>query len=486
MKITDLEPQIVWKYFDEITKVPRPSKKEEKIIAYLEDFAQKNHIAYKKDEVGNIVMSKPATPGMENRETVVLQSHVDMVCEKNNDTQHDFEKDPIETIVDGDWLRANGTTLGADNGIGVAAELALLASDNIEHGPIECLFTIDEETGLTGAKALKSGFMTGNILLNLDSEDEGQIFMGCAGGKDTQALFHYQAEQTPADRLYFRIDVKGLNGGHSGGEIHKGLGNANKLLVRFLFILKKNKIDFLLCSIDGGNLRNAIAREAHAVVGLRPEDKETVRILLNHFAADVENELKHVDKNVRLVMESTDKPETYIDSVTAEKVIYAMHACPHGVLGMSHDIEGLVETSTNLASIKMKDNHTILVGTSQRSSIESYKEMAANQVASTFLLAGAEVSHGDGYPGWAPNPDSVILKVAQETYERLFHKQPEIMAIHAGLECGLFLEKYPTLDMISFGPTLRDVHSPNERIEIKTVGMWWSHLLELLKNIPVK
>lgn len=486
MKITDLEPQIVWKYFDEITKVPRPSKKEKKIIAYLEDFAQKNHIAYKKDEVGNIVMSKPATPGMENRETVVLQSHVDMVCEKNNGTQHDFEKDPIETIVDGDWLRANGTTLGADNGIGVAAELALLASDNIEHGPIECLFTIDEETGLTGAKALKSGFMTGNILLNLDSEDEGQIFMGCAGGKDTQALFHYQAEQTPADHQYFRIDVKGLNGGHSGGEIHKGLGNANKLLVRFLFLLKKNKIDFLLCSIDGGNLRNAIAREAHAVVGLRPEDKETVRILLNHFAADVENELKHVDKNVRLVMESTDKPETYIDSATAEKVIYAMHACPHGVLGMSHDIEGLVETSTNLASIKMKENHTILVGTSQRSSIESYKEMAANQVASTFLLAGAEVSHGDGYPGWAPNPDSVILKVAQETYERLFHKQPEIMAIHAGLECGLFLEKYPTLDMISFGPTLRDVHSPNERIEIKTVGMWWSHLLELLKNIPVK
>ena len=381
MKITDLEPQIVWKYFDEITKVPRPSKKEEKIVAYLESFAQKNHIAYKKDEVGNIIMSKPATPGMENRETVVLQSHVDMVCEKNNGTQHDFEKDPIETIVDGEWLRANGTTLGADNGIGVAAELALLASDNIEHGPIECLFTIDEETGLTGAKALKAGFMTGNILLNLDSEDEGQIFMGCAGGKDTQALFHYQAEAAPADRQYFRIDVKGLNGGHSGGEIHKGLGNANKLLARFLFLLKKNKIDFLLCSIEGGNLRNAIAREAHAVVGLRPEDKETVRIMLNHFAADVENELKHVDKNVRLVMESTDKPDFYIDNATAEKVIYALHACPHGVLGMSHDIEGLVETSTNLASVKMKENHTILVGTSQRSSIESYKEMAANHLA---------------------------------------------------------------------------------------------------------
>ena len=485
MTISNLKPEIVWKFFHQITQVPRPSKKEGKIIRYLESFAAEYNVPIKKDHAGNILMTKPATPGMENKPTVVLQSHMDMVCEKNNETKHDFENDPIETVVDGNWLRAKGTTLGADNGNGMAVELAILASDDIEHGPIECLFTVDEETGLTGAKSLQPGFMTGEILLNLDSEDEGQIFIGCAGGKDTQAVFTYTPVPTTAELFYARIDVKGLNGGHSGGEIHKGLGNANKILVRLLYLLKKN-FGFVLCSIDGGNLRNAIAREAHAVIGIKPEYKEEARVLVNRFAADVENELKHVDKNVRLVMESTDKPETYIDSATAEKVIYAMHACPHGVLGMSHDIEGLVETSTNLASIKMKDNHTILVGTSQRSSIESYKEMAANQVASTFLLAGAEVSHGDGYPGWAPNPDSVILKVAQETYERLFHKQPEIMAIHAGLECGLFLEKYPTLDMISFGPTLRDVHSPNERIEIKTVGMWWSHLLELLKNIPVK
>ena len=363
VKITDLQPGIVWKHFYEITQVPRPSKKEGKIIAYLEAFAKKHNLNIRKDQVGNILMSKPATPGMENRQTVILQSHMDMVCEKNNDTKHDFDNDPIETIVDGDWLRANGTTLGADNGIGMAAELALLASDDIEHGPIECLFTIDEETGLTGAKAIQEGFMTGHILLNLDSEDEGQIFMGCAGGKDTQALFHYQPQEALADRLYFRIDVVGLKGGHSGGDIHKGLGNANKILFRFLYLLKKKGYDFTLCSVDGGNLRNAIAREAHAIIGLRSEDKENVRVLLNHFTADIENELKHVDKDVRLIMESTDQPKCYIDQATAEHVINAMMACPHGVIGMSHDIEGLVETSTNLASIKMKEDNTILVGT---------------------------------------------------------------------------------------------------------------------------
>lgn len=485
MEITDLRPNIVWKYFHEVTQVPRPSKKEGKMIAFLESFAEAHHIAIKKDAVGNILMSKPATPGMENRPVVVLQSHMDMVCEKNNDTKHDFDNDPIETMIDGEWLRANGTTLGADNGIGVAAELALLASDDIEHGPIECLFTVDEETGLTGAKAVQEGFMTGDILLNLDSEDEGEVFMGCAGGKDTQATFHYTPVPAPEALHYVRIDVKGLNGGHSGGEIHKGLGNANKILVRYLYLLRQ-QCPFVLCEIDGGNLRNAIAREAHAVIGLPTEHKETARVLLNHFAADVENELKHVDKNVRLIMESVERPAFRIDDETAEKVIFAMHACPHGVIGMSHDIEGLVETSTNLASIKMKEENTILVGTSQRSSIESCKIAVANQVAATFNLAGAEVRHGDGYPGWAPNPDSKILKVAQDSYKRLFGKEAKIKAIHAGLECGLFLTKYPHLDMISFGPTLRDVHSPNERIEIKTVELWWQHLTDLLKSIPAK
>ena len=485
MNITDLKPAIVWKYFHQVTQVPRPSKKEGKMIAFLESFAKENGVAIKKDAVGNILMSKPATPGYENLPVVILQSHMDMVCEKNSGTVHDFDKDPIETIVDGEWLRANGTTLGADNGIGVATELALLASDDIEHGPIECLFTVDEETGLTGAKAIQAGFMTGKILLNLDSEDEGQIFMGCAGGKDTQAILHYEPIASDPELLYFRIDVKGLNGGHSGNEIHKGMGNANKILIRYLYLLKK-KHPFALCSIDGGNLRNAIAREAHAIIGLCPSAKEDAVVLLNQFAAAVENELKHVDPNVQVVMESVDRPDTKIDDATAEKLIYAMHACPHGVIGMSHDIEGLVETSTNLASVKMKEGNTIVVGTSQRSSIESCKLAVANQVAATFLLAGAEVLHGDGYPGWAPNPDSEILKVAQETYRELFGKDAEIMAIHAGLECGLFLEKYPYMDMISFGPTLRDVHSPNERIEIKTVDLWWRHLLLLLKSIPAK
>ena len=483
--LTDLEPKNVFSFFEDICSIPHPSYKEEKISNYLVEFAKARGLEHYQDELHNVIIIKEASEGYEDVEPIILQGHMDMVCEKNNGTKHDFDNDPIETIVDGEWLRANGTTLGADNGIGVAAELALLASDDIQHGPIECLFTVDEETGLTGAKALKEGFMTGDILLNLDSEDEGEIFMGCAGGKDTQATFHYEPVPTSDKMQYFRIDVKGLNGGHSGGEIHKGLGNANKILVRFLFLLKK-KYDFVLCSIDGGNLRNAIAREAHAVIGLHPENKEDVRILLNHFAADVENELKHVDPNVQLAMESTDRPEYHIDNATAEKLIYALHACPHGVIGMSHDIEGLVETSTNLASVKMKEGNTILVGTSQRSSIESCKIAIANTVASTFLLAGADVKHGDGYPGWAPNPDSKILKIAQETYKRLFNKDAKIMAIHAGLECGLFLEKYPKLDMISFGPTLRDVHSPNERIEIATVGLWWSHLLELLKSIPAK
>ena len=482
-QVTDLIPNIVWKYFHEITQVPRPSKKEEKIIQYLADFSAKHNLPIKKDRVGNILISKAATMGYEKLPVVILQSHMDMVCEKNNDVIHDFDNDPIKTVVDGEWLRADGTTLGADNGIGMAAQLAILASDDIAHGPLECLFTVDEETGLTGAKAVESGFMTGKILLNLDSEDEGELFIGCAGGKGTVATFSYDPVPTNSSKQYFRITVTGLNGGHSGSDIHKGLGNANKLLARFLFLLKK-EFCFELAAWEGGNLHNAIAREGYAIIGLNGEDREKVRVLLNEFAAAIENELKHVDPNVRLIMETVDQPENCFSYELSEKLINAVLACPHGVINMSHDMEDLVETSTNLASIKMKDEYKIVIGTSQRSSVESEKNAIADQVAATFLLAGAKVEHGEGYPGWAPNPNSRILKVAQEAYQRLFHKEAKIKAIHAGLECGLFLEKYPYLDMISFGPTLRDVHSPSERIEISTVDLWWRHLLELLKSIP--
>ncbi|KGN68727.1 aminoacyl-histidine dipeptidase [Porphyromonas gulae] len=483
MNITDLKPTKVWKFFHEITQVPRPSKKEEKILAYLVKFAEDRNLKYRTDEVGNLVIEKPATPGYEHLETVILQSHMDMVCEKNADKIHDFENDPIRTIIDGEWLRADGTTLGADNGIGCAAELAILDSDDIEHGPIECLFTMDEETGMTGAMNLKPGFFNGKILLNLDSEDEGELFIGCAGGMGTMAEFAYEKRETTDDYLYFEVKVSGLKGGHSGGEIHIGLGNANKILTRYLYALER-ELDWKLCSFQGGNLHNAIPREAHAVIGLKADQKERARVILNELAAAVEDELKRVDPGVKLEMKSVEKPAYRIDCDTKRRLVRALYACPHGVYGMSHDIEGLVETSSNLASVKMKEDDKIYVETSQRSSTSSLISDIANTVASVFELAGAKISFRDPYPGWKPNPDSPILKAASESYERVFGRKPAVKAIHAGLECGLFLDKYPYLDMVSFGPTLRDVHSPVEKIEIKTVQLWWDHLVDILKHIP--
>ncbi|PDP67176.1 cytosol nonspecific dipeptidase [Porphyromonas gingivalis] len=483
MNITDLKPTKVWKFFHEITQVPRPSKKEEKILAYLVKFAEDRNLKYRTDEVGNLVIEKPATPGYEHLETVILQSHMDMVCEKNADKVHDFENDPIRTIIDGEWLRADGTTLGADNGIGCAAELAILDSDDIEHGPIECLFTMDEETGMTGAMNLKPGFFNGKILLNLDSEDEGELFIGCAGGMGTMAEFAYEKREATDDYLYFEVKVSGLKGGHSGGEIHIGLGNANKILTRYLYALE-HELDWKLCSFQGGNLHNAIPREAHAVIGLKADQKERARVILNELAAVVEDELKRVDPGVKLEMKSVGKPAYRIDCDTKRRLVRALYACPHGVYGMSHDIEGLVETSSNLASVKMKEDDKIYVETSQRSSTSSLISDIANTVASVFELADAKISFRDPYPGWKPNPDSPILKAASESYERIFGRKPAIKAIHAGLECGLFLDKYPYLDMVSFGPTLRDVHSPVEKIEIKTVQLWWDHLVDILKHIP--
>lgn len=485
MKNEDLKPQGVFHYFAEICKVPRPSKKEEKIIAYLQAFGKKHNLETLTDEVGNVLIKKPATPGMENRKTIVLQSHVDMVCEKNNDVQHDFLNDPIETEIDGEWLKAKGTTLGADNGIGVATELAILADDTIAHGPLECLFTIDEETGLTGAFALKEGFMNGDILLNLDSEDEGELFIGCAGGIDTVAQFAYQEVDVPAGYFCCKVQVKGLKGGHSGGDIHLGRGNANKILNRFLSQTLK-KYDMYLCEIDGGNLRNAIAREAHAVIALPEADKHAVRADLNIFAAEVQAEYNVTDPDLQLLMESEAPRAKAIDKDTTKHLLQAIYAVPHGVYAMSQDIPGLVETSTNMASVKMKPGNIIRIETSQRSSTASSKRDMNTMVRTVFEMAGAEVSSGEGYPGWKPNPHSEILEIATASYKRLFGVDAKVKAIHAGLECGLFLDKYPTLDMISFGPTLQGVHSPDERMLIPTVQKFWDHLLDILKNAPVK
>ena len=479
-----LSPKAVWSYFHEITKVPRPSKKEERILAYLVDFAKKHNLEYKQDEVGNLVISKPATPGYEDRETVVLQSHVDMVCEKNSDKVFNFDTDAIQTVVDGEWLHADGTTLGADNGIGCATELAILADDSIPHGPLECLFTVDEETGMTGAMNLKPGFFSGKILINLDSEDEGELFIGCAGGMGIKAVFDVEWKPLHTTFEYYRVSVSGLRGGHSGGDIHVGLGNANKLLTRYLYAID-SKLKWELCEIAGGNLHNAIPREAHAIIGILPEEKAQAVAILNKLAADVADELKRVDPNVRYTFEPVERPSRRINQDTKKRLIRALYACPHGVLGMSHELENLVETSNNLASIKLIDDK-IVVENSQRSSTESLRDSTAEMVKSVFELAGATAEIRDPYPGWKPNADSAILKASADAYRRLFGKEPAVKAIHAGLECGLILDVFPGLDMVSFGPTLRDVHSPNERIEIKTVQLWWDHLLEVLKSIPTK
>ena len=484
MEKKDLRPAVVFHYFDEVCQVPRPSKKEEKIRAYLLDFAKKHNLEAKTDEAGNVLIKKAASAGMENLKTVILQSHIDMVCEKNKDTEHNFETDPIQTYIDGEWLRAKGTTLGADNGIGVATELAVLASDGIKHGPIECLFTVDEETGLTGAFALKEGFMNGDILLNLDSEDDGELFIGCAGGANTTAIYPFPTEKAPQGWFFFRVSVKGLTGGHSGDDISKNRANANKLLNRFL-VQTMQKYGMRLADIEGGNLHNAIPREAHALCAVPMEYKEAVRVDLNIFISEIENEYSATEPNLSMDLESEAPVEYVMEQKAMERFLLSIYAVHHGVYAMSQDIPGLVETSSNLASIKVCDG-TIKVVTSQRSSILSSRKDMSQMVSAAFILGGATVTTGEGYPGWKPNPSSEILKIAVESYKRLFGVEPKVKAIHAGLECGLFLQKFPSLDMVSFGPTLRGVHSPDERMLIPTVEKFWNHLLDILAHIPAK
>ena len=478
----ELKPKAVFDYFAEINKVPRPSKHEEKMIAYLKDFAEKNSLAFKTDEAGNVLIAKPATPGMEGRPTVVLQGHMDMVCEKRSDRVIDFENYPIETFIDGEWMRAKGTTLGADDGIGVALAMAILTDSTIKHGPIECLFTRDEETGLTGAFAIEPGFMTGKYLINLDSEDEGEIFIGCAGGVNTDIEFEYYAESIPEGYVAMRVVVDKLTGGHSGDDINKNRANANKVLARFLYDIG-GKYDVKLCSIDGGNLHNAIPRHAEAVIAVPEEQKHEIRSDFNIFAAAIQDEYHTTEPTAEFLMESVETPETAIDDITANNLIAALNAVHNGVYEWSQDIPNFVETSSNLASVKMPEEGKIKIVASQRSSTHSQLDAVCNVVASAFNLAGADVLINEGYPGWKPNPDSELLKITVEKYKELFGKEPKVRAIHAGLECGLFSEKYPGLDMVSFGPTLRGVHSPDEKLLIPTVEMVWKHLVAIIESL---
>ncbi|MBI9068936.1 MAG: aminoacyl-histidine dipeptidase [Salinivirgaceae bacterium] len=478
-----LEPKEVWEYFNEICQVPRPSKKEEKIIAYLMDFGKKHKLETKTDAAGNVLIKKPATKGFENKKAVVLQSHMDMVCEKNGDTKHDFMKDPIEPVVEGDWVSAKGTTLGADDGIGMAAQLALLVADKIEHPAIECLFTVDEETGLTGAFALEPDFVGGRILLNLDSEDEGELFIGCAGGIDTLVTFNYKTRPVPSKSKAFKIEVKGLRGGHSGDEIHKGHGNSNKIMNRFLWNAT-NKFNIRLNKFEGGNLRNAIPREAYAVITVKDKYVIPFEKYFSDYCKLIFKEFTSTESKLTFNLNKVELPKYIMKMKDQEALLNSIYACPNGVIAMSQSLPGLVETSTNLASVKFNEGNLIEVVTSQRSSVDSAIMDIADMIASTFIMAGARIQHTDGYPGWNPNTNSEILKVTEDSYERLFGKKPIVRAIHAGLECGLFLEKYPDMDMISFGPTLRNVHSPDEKIQISTVDKFWKHLIDVLKNIP--
>lgn len=477
-----LTPASVFECFAQINKVPRPSKREEKMIAFLQEFGKQLGLETKVDATGNVLITKPATAGMENRTPIVLQSHMDMVCEKNADVEFDFDNDAIQTYVDGEWMKAKGTTLGADDGIGMAMQMAVLKSNDIKHGPLECLFTRDEETGLTGADGIEAGFMKGKMLVNLDSEDEGEIFVSCAGGCRTFAQMPFTYEAMPAGMFTFSLAIKGLTGGHSGDDIDKKRANANKLLARFLYVSMK-KYDLRLVDMQAGGLHNAIPREACCVCAVPMKDKESVRVDWNLYASDVEDEYNFTERNVRFFMESEDAATQTIDKDTTCRLITALQAVYNGVYAFCQEIE-LVETSSNLASIHVcPETMTIDINSSQRSSIYSKRVDMANTFAATFELAGAKVTIGEGYPGWKMNPNSQLRKVAVEQYVKLFGKEPKVRGIHAGLECGLFSEKYPGMDMISMGPTLRGVHSPDERLLIPTVQMVWDHLLAILENV---
>ena len=486
MNKSELKPAVVFEQFAKINEIPRPSKREEKMIEYLKNWGESHGLETKVDETGNVIIRKPATKGMENRKTVILQSHMDMVCDKLVDYEIDFDNDPIKTYIDGEWLTAEGTTLGADDGIGCAMELALLESNDIEHGPIECVFTRDEETGLTGAEGMKAGFMTGDYLINLDSEDEGEIFVSCAGGRNTTARFTFQREEAPAGSFFLRAQLKGLVGGHSGDDINKQRANAIKLLGRFLYQEMQRYEGIRLAQFNSGKMHNAIPRDGSFVIAVPDAVKESIKADWNVFAANVEEEFHVTDTQMVWLMESADA-ELVVEEQVARNFVYALQAVDNGIYAICQDPElnGMVETSSNIASIETAETEINIVS-SQRSNVMSNLDNMCATIGACFLLAGADVKHSDGYPAWKMRAHSELQKIVKDSYVKLFGKEPIVRGIHAGLECGLFSERYPNLDMVSFGPTLRFVHTPEERLLIPTVQMVWDHLLDVLKNIPAR
>lgn len=482
--ILKLKPESLWKNFYELTQIPRPSKKEEKVRAFLKKFGEDLGLETIVDEIGNVIIKKPATEGMENRKGIILQGHMDMVPQKNADTDHDFEKDPIDAYVDGEWVTAKGTTLGADNGMGVAASMAVLEATDIVHGPVEVLVTMDEETGMTGAENLKAGVLDGDILLNLDSEDEGELYIGCAGGIDTVGEFTYKPEKTPDGMAAFQLAVKGLKGGHSGLDINLGRGNANKIM-NVMLMKGAEKYGVRLAEINGGSLRNAIPRESFATVVVPEDKKEDFEAFVSEFEAIAQDEFKEADPGLVVTIESTDVPAKVIGEEVQSKLYQAVAGCPNGVIKMSESVEGVVETSTNLAIVK-SDGKKIEIFTLNRSLVDDDRDKLSNEIKAVFEAAGAKAYSQGAYPGWKPNPDSDILKEMKEIYNNKFGKVPEVKVIHAGLECGILGATYTNWDMISFGPTIRNPHSPDEMVKIDTVEMFYDFLVETLKHVPEK
>ncbi|HLP74261.1 MAG TPA: aminoacyl-histidine dipeptidase [Bacteroidales bacterium] len=483
--LNQLAPYSLWHYFEEICSIPRLSKNEVKIRRYLMNFARENNFESKEDEVGNILIVRKASPGMENSKTIVLQSHMDMVGEKNADHPHNWNTDPIIPAVKGGWVTASGTTLGADDGIGIAAQLAILTDKSLKAGKIECLFTVDEESGMTGAINLNSDFFSGRTLVNLDSEDEGILFIGCAGGLDTVGEMKYESVPAGRNMAAIQISLTGLHGGHSGDEIHKGYGNAVKIMNRLLLNIS-NEREISVASFDGGNLRNAIPREAFSTIVLHPEDLEHAVKLISELSATLAAEFGDMEKHLNLSWKKVPLPSSVMDRESQNRFISLLSCCPHGVIAWSKEMDDLVETSTNLASAKFERNNVISIITTQRSSVESSKHNAASMVESCMKLAGASVTHSSGYPGWKPDLNSEILSITKNSYKKLFGKEPLVRAIHAGLECGLIYKKINNIDMISFGPTIKGAHTPEEKVEIVTAQMFWDLLTDVVRNMPVE